>query len=103
MARLLDSAAAVFAETGYKAATMTEIAARAGAPIGSLYQFFPNKSVIADALVARYSTHIKSALETIREKAPHLSATELADELLDVFIRHAKERNLVLSVLDARW
>ena len=33
------------------AATMTEIAARAGAPIGSLYQFFPSKEAPADTLV----------------------------------------------------
>jgi len=38
VAELLEAAAAVFAEKGYEAATMTEIAARARAPIGSLYQ-----------------------------------------------------------------
>jgi AcrR family transcriptional regulator len=32
---------------------MTEIAARAGAPIGSLYQFFPSKEAPADTLVQR--------------------------------------------------
>ena len=42
VAELLAAGAAVFAEKGYAAATMTEIAARAKAPIGSLYQFFPS-------------------------------------------------------------
>ena len=53
VAALMDSGAAVIAERGYGAATMTEIAARAGASIGSLYQFFPSKEVLADALLRR--------------------------------------------------
>ena len=103
VAKLLDAGASVFAEQGYKAATMTEIAARAGAPIGSLYQFFPNKDLLADALVARYGEHVKAALERIREQAAGLDGAELADRLLDVLVAHASERSLALSLLDARW
>lgn len=103
VAKLLDAGAAVFAEQGYKAATMTEIAARAGAPIGSLYQFFPNKDVLADALVLRYGEHVETALERIRAQAPELDGPDLADRLLDVLVTHASERSLALSLLDARW
>ena len=46
VSQLLDAAAAVISSVGYDAATMTAIAAKAGAPIGSLYQFFPNKEAI---------------------------------------------------------
>ena len=53
VASLLAAAAEVIAERGYEAATMAEIAARAGAQIGSLYHFFPNKEVLADALIER--------------------------------------------------
>jgi AcrR family transcriptional regulator len=103
VARLLDAGASVFAEQGYKAATMTEIAARAGAPIGSLYQFFPNKDVLADALVARYGEHVTAALDKIRDEAAELDGGDLADRLLDVMVVHASERSLALSLLDARW
>lgn len=103
VAKLLDAGAAVFAEQGYKAATMTEIAAKAGAPIGSLYQFFPSKDVLADALVAQYGEHVQQALGKIREQAGELDGAVLADRLLDVFATHAAERSLVLSLLDARW
>jgi AcrR family transcriptional regulator len=54
MAQLLDAAAEVFAESGYEAATTNAIAARAGASPGTLYQFFPNKDAIAEALAERY-------------------------------------------------
>jgi AcrR family transcriptional regulator len=103
VAKLLDAGAAVFAEQGYKAATMTEIAARAGAPIGSLYQFFPNKDVLADALVARYAEHVEAALDRIRSQVSELDGGQLADRLLDVLVAHAAERSLALSLLDARW
>ncbi|MEJ1960626.1 MAG: helix-turn-helix domain-containing protein [Gammaproteobacteria bacterium] len=55
VAELLQAAADVFAEKGYEAATMTEIAARAGAPIGSLYQFFPVKEALSDTLLQSYA------------------------------------------------
>ena len=45
---LLDAAAATFLEKGFDAATTSEIAERAGASIGSLYQFFPTKESVAD-------------------------------------------------------
>lgn len=103
VAKLLDAGAAVFAEQGYRAATMTEIAARAAAPIGSLYQFFPNKDVLADALVARYAEHVEAALDRIRAQVADLDGSQLADRLLDVLVAHAAERSLALSLLDARW
>ena len=46
VAELLRAGADVIAERGFEAATMAEIAARAGAQIGSLYRFFPNLSLI---------------------------------------------------------
>ena len=52
VAAILKAGAAVIAEKGYEAATMAEIAARSSTKIGSLYRFFPNKEVLANALIA---------------------------------------------------
>ncbi len=60
---LLDTAAAVFVESGYEAATTNAIAARAGVSIGSLYQFFPNKEAILDALAERYIEETHALLD----------------------------------------
>jgi len=54
VADFLEQAAAVIAEVGYEATTMTEIASRAGASIGAVYQYFPNKEAITAALRAQY-------------------------------------------------
>lgn len=64
VAALLEAAASVFAEKGYGAATMTDIAAHAGASIGSLYQFFPTKEDVAAALHARLLEQLSGLLET---------------------------------------
>jgi len=52
--RMIDAAAHVFAEEGYGAATMEGIAARAETSIGSIYQFFPNKLSLFNALAEHY-------------------------------------------------
>src|SRR6266542_6598743 len=50
IAQLLDAAGEVFATVGYAAATTNAIAAQAGVSPGTLYQFFPNKQAMAEAL-----------------------------------------------------
>src|SRR6266481_3220317 len=81
VADLLQAAATVFAEKGYEAATMTEIAARAGAPIGSLYQFFPVKEALADTLVLNYVALLAADLQQLESRAARLDIRTLVEEL----------------------
>lgn len=57
--KILDAAAAVFDEVGYDAATTHLIAAKAGTAIGSLYQFFPDKTAIFNAMELRHIERVK--------------------------------------------
>jgi AcrR family transcriptional regulator len=57
--KILDAAAAVFDEVGYAAATTHLIAAKAGTAIGSLYQFFPDKAAIFNAMELRHIERVK--------------------------------------------
>ena len=52
--KILDAAAIVFDEMGFEAATTHAIAARADTSVGSLYQFFPDKLAIFNALELRH-------------------------------------------------
>lgn len=52
--KILDAAALVFDEVGFEAATTHTIAARAETAVGSLYQFFPDKLAIFNALELRH-------------------------------------------------
>jgi AcrR family transcriptional regulator len=102
VASLMDAASAVIAERGYESATMAEIAARAGAQIGSLYRFFPNKEVLADALIHRYGELIDAAFRKIESQAASSSVDALADSLLDVFVELHDESEAIVALLDAR-
>jgi len=102
VAALMKAASLVFAERGYEAATMTEIAARAGASIGSLYQFFPSKEVLADALLAQYGEQVVAGLGAIAEGAAALAAPDLADALIDLLVGLKDERSAALVLIEAR-
>src|ERR1700722_12315077 len=83
---LLDAASVLFAESGYEATTMTQIAQRAEASIGSLYQFFPSKEVLAEALFARYVERVAALLEDLVKRAPGLTPSRLANQLVDLML-----------------
>ncbi|MFB9803577.1 TetR/AcrR family transcriptional regulator [Streptomonospora salina] len=52
--RMLDACADLLDEGGYTNLSTTRIAERAGVAIGSVYQFFPDKRAITQALALRY-------------------------------------------------
>jgi AcrR family transcriptional regulator len=98
----MSAAADVIAERGYEAATMAEIAARAGARIGSLYHFFPNKEVLADALIERYSKVLAAAFQKIEEQAGVVSTEELADTLVGFVVQLHPESRAIAALLETR-
>ena len=102
VAELLEAAATVFAEKGYEAATMTEIAARAGAPIGSLYQFFPAKEALADTLVQNYVALLAADLQALQARAAQLEVPALVEALFGILRGRPRERAAALPLAEAR-
>src|ERR1700677_2598427 len=102
VAELLAAGAAVFAEKGYAAATMTEIAARAGAPIGSLYQFFPSKEALADTLVQNYVALLAADLASLEARAADIDTRAIVEGLFSVLRGHPQERAATLPLAEAR-
>lgn len=78
---LMAAGAAVFAERGYDAATMTDIATRASASIGSLYQFFPTKELLARAIHDELLATLAAMLAELGEETAARSGPELVDLL----------------------
>ncbi len=80
--RILDSAAALIAEKGPEAVTMTEIARRADVVIGALYQYFADKSAITRALLSRHHAQVRQLLQgylsDIRSFRDFMAAIEAA-------------------------
>ncbi|WP_263351148.1 TetR/AcrR family transcriptional regulator [Acidicapsa acidisoli] len=101
VAQLLESASAVFAEAGYDAATMTEIAERANASIGAVYQYFPNKEAIVRALRVQYGNEMQKRWTDLESITAGLTVPQIADYLVDVMVRFVEEHPAYFPVLDA--
>lgn len=89
---IFEAATAVFAEKGFYAATVEEIAARAGIGKGTVYEYFPSKKALFRAMLregmASYLTAVRvhqEASASIRETLTRIAfahvsfATEKAD------------------------
>lgn len=98
---LLDAAADVISEVGYEPATMSAIAARAGASIGSLYQFFPNKIAVAQALRTRQTECYGRLLAGMEDDAARLSTRAFLASLVDITRQFADTHPAFLPLLDA--
>ncbi|MDE1171968.1 MAG: helix-turn-helix domain containing protein [Verrucomicrobium sp.] len=83
VAALLDAAVRVIARDGYQKATASDIAREAGASIGSLYQFFPNKEAIALGLVWRYARAFEAAWAAIEADVVSGPLDRLVDEVVE--------------------
>jgi AcrR family transcriptional regulator len=86
--RILDSAATLLAEKGAEHVTMTEIAQRADVVIGSLYQYFSQRSEILEALLERHYLDVETMLRTRLSGVHDLEG--LADAVAEIFGGYAE-------------
>jgi len=78
--RILTAATELIAEKGSDQVTLSELASRAGVTLGSLYQYFPDKSAIirhlAEAALERVQASLEAALADIATPAEALDRTD---------------------------
>ena len=86
--KMLAVATDLIAEHGSDSLRMSDVAARAGVSIGSLYQFFPDKTAIIGALVERSNEQgrqcIEEGLAQVRDAA---SMRQAFSDLIDIYYR----------------
>jgi AcrR family transcriptional regulator len=102
VAAILETGAEVFAEKGYDAATMSEIASRSGTATASLYRFFPSKESLADALLLQYAKHALGGLTELRGRITDMSSDQMARALIDLRLELQSQRRFALELADAR-
>lgn len=61
---IVSEALRLFAERGYEAVSMREIARESACPIASIYQYFPTKQAIVKEIWVRYSQTVRQELAT---------------------------------------
>lgn len=77
--KILDAAAELIVERGAQAVTMSEIARRSDLVIGSLYQYFRDKSAIYRAILIRHQAEGRAILHHF--VAPSATLEDLSDGL----------------------
>lgn len=97
--RMLAVASDLIAEKGSDALRMGEVAQKAGVSIGSLYQFFPDKSAIIRALADRYQKEseacIAEALASVQDKdALEKAFSALVDTYYGIFLAEPVMRDI---------
>lgn len=99
--RMLAAAAAVLEEEGYDALKTVTIAKRAGASVGSVYQYFPDKYAILSVLVDRWVAADNLALEQVESQRERYAS--VVDEFVDLarhLVRSYKEQRALLAIVN---
>ncbi len=104
---LLDAASDTIHEVGYELLTTAMVAERAGASIGTVYRYFPDRVAVLQALAARNRDRVTHALIARLERDKPASVLAeidtVVDTLVDVFRSEKGFRSLrVGDVLDIR-
>ncbi len=76
LATLLDSAAAAIDEIGYERLTTAMVAERAGASIGTVYRYFPDRIAVLQSLAARNVERLMSRTADELAAGRHASAMD---------------------------
>ena len=97
--RVLVASARVFADVGCAAATTNTIAEQAGVSVGSLYQFFPHKAALLQALRERIVARMGVGLSAVFDASDALSLPQLIDRVFAVFQATEAESPGMLRVL----
>ena len=94
---ILDATIQVLLKIGKERLTTTRVALRAGVSVGTLYQYFPNKSALLQAALKRHMDEITEAIELVCEEQSGRSLREMVTALLTAFLE-AKMRDVKISV-----
>jgi len=73
----------VLLQVGKERLTTTKVALRAGVSVGTLYQYFPNKSAPLKAALKRHREEVTEALELVCHQPKGHSLEQIATALND--------------------
>jgi AcrR family transcriptional regulator len=86
LAQILAAADAILSEEGVEALTVRRIAERAGVPVGSLYQFFPDKGSVVDAVARAYIDEFDNAVDGLVNSATSGDWSDPVGRIVDEFV-----------------
>jgi AcrR family transcriptional regulator len=94
---ILEATIQVLLGVGKERLTTTKVALRAGVSVGTLYQYFPNKSALLQAALRRHLVEVTEAMEQVCREQKNNSVQQMATALINAFLG-AKMRDAKTSV-----
>lgn len=94
---ILKATIQVLLKVGKERLTTTLVAARAGVSVGTLYQYFPNKSALLKAVLKEHMTQVVEGVESVGREQRGRPVEEVVTALADSFMK-AKMREVKTSV-----
>lgn len=88
---MLDACADLIDELGYEAVTTTLIAKRAEVAVGSLYQFFPDKRAVTQALTQRNLEYFVTTVQQHLAMENPKGWWDTVDTVFDIYLRMHRE------------
>jgi AcrR family transcriptional regulator len=94
---ILEATLQVLVRVGKERLTTTKVALKAGVSVGTLYQYFPNKSALLKAALKRHLDEVGEAIERACHEQQRRSLGQMATALMTAFLE-AKMKNARTSV-----
>jgi AcrR family transcriptional regulator len=94
---ILEATIQVLLNVGKERLTTTGVASRAGVSVGTLYQYFPNKSALLQAVLKRHLTQVTDAVELVCKQQKGGTLQQIVTALIIAFLE-AKMRDVKTSV-----
>lgn len=94
---ILEAAAHILETEGFDGYSTNAIAQYAGVSIGSLYQYFPNKTAITRALIEREIGLLLAQLEALEANSEGMQSLQ---GLLEIAVQHQLRRPVLARMLD---
>ena len=83
---ILEATIQVLLAIGKERLTTARVARRAGVSIGTLYQYFPNKSSLLQAVLRRHLDGVATAVEHVCQEQKGNALAEMATALIEAFL-----------------
>ena len=94
---ILEATIQVLLKVGKERLTTTRVASRAGVSVGTLYQYFPNKSALLQAVLKRHLAGVTEAVELVCKQQMGGTLQQMVTALINAFLE-AKMRDAKTSV-----